>query len=61
MLWYIDLICTIYWPEKKTAKIVTKNWNWPFLISHQYKPSTSTLAINLRWSEIRDIICRPKL
>ena len=25
--------------QKKTAKIVTKNWNWPFLISQQLKIS----------------------
>ena len=33
MLWYTDLICTIYRPEK-TAKKVTNNWQWPFLITH---------------------------
>ena len=32
------LICTIYRPEKTTKK-VTKNWNWPFLISQQLKIS----------------------
>ena len=30
----------------KTAKKVTKNWNWSFLL----KPPISTLPINLRWS-----------
>ena len=29
-------MCTIYWPEK-TARKVTKNWNWPFLIFQQLK------------------------
>ena len=30
---------------EKTAKKVTKNWNWPFLISHDLKPPISTLPI----------------
>ena len=46
---------------KKTAKQVTKNWNWPFLISHYQKPPISTLFINLRWSETRSVIFRPGL
>ena len=29
-------MCTIYWPEK-TARKVTKNWNWLFLIFQQLK------------------------
>ena len=42
MWWYTDLI---YRPDvkfkdqKKTAKKVTKNWSWPFLISQQLKIS----------------------
>ena len=34
---YLDLICTIYRPEKNPAKKVTKNWNWSFLKSHPLK------------------------
>ena len=34
MFWYTDLICTIYRTKK-----VTKNWNWPFLMSQQLKIS----------------------
>ena len=47
--------------QKRTAKQVTKNWNWPFLISHYQKPPVSTLLINLRWSEARSVICRTEL
>ena len=34
MLWYTDMFCTIYKPEKNTANKLTKDWNWPFLIFH---------------------------
>ena len=47
--------------QKKTAKKITKNWNWPFLISQLLKSPIPTLAINLRWSETRGIIYRPGL
>ena len=59
MWWYTELTCTIYRPEKTTKK-VTKNWNWP-LISQQLKILILTLAITLRWFEIKDIIYRPEL
>ena len=47
--------------RKKPAKKVTKNWNWPFLISQWLKTPIPTLAINLRWSETRGLICKPEL
>ena len=36
MWWYTDLIYrpdVQFTDQKKTAKQVTKNWNWPFLVS----------------------------
>ena len=40
MWWYTDLIYrpdVQFTDQKKTAKKVTKNWNWPFLISQLLK------------------------
>ena len=51
---------TTYRPEK-TAKKITKNWNWPFLISQLQKSLISTLFWNERLSEKRGVIYRPEL
>ena len=59
MIYRPDLYNLQTW--KKTAKQVTKNWNWHFLISHYQKLPISTLFINLKWSETRSVICRPEL
>ena len=44
---YTDQICTIYRPQK-TARKVTKNWNWPFLISQPLKISNINTGHKLK-------------
>ena len=40
---YTDQICIIYRPEKKARK-VTKNWDWPFLISQPLEISNINIG-----------------
>ena len=41
---FTDQICTIY-RQEKAARKVTKNWNWPFLISQPLKSPLSTRMV----------------
>ena len=55
----------IYTPDlnksQSRKKQPKKNWNCCFLTSHYLKAPIETLPINLKWSEIGSIICRPDL
>ena len=51
MWWYTDLIYrpdVQFTDQKKTAKKVTKNWNWPFLISQPLKISNINTGYKLK-------------